>query len=70
MGEKLDKFLAGSSKPLQLASLGFGIMVVGGLAGSVVCVLLSGVAGILISVGAMLWTIVDSYFATRPGRLT
>jgi hypothetical protein len=33
MGEKLDKFLAGSSKPLQLASLGFGIMVVGGLVG-------------------------------------
>jgi uncharacterized membrane protein len=46
------------------------ILVVGGLAGSVVCVLLSGVAGILISVGAMLWTIVDSYFATRPGRMT
>ncbi len=46
------------------------IMVVGGLAGSLLCLLFSGALGILVSVGSMLWLIVDSYIVTRPGRLT
>lgn len=46
------------------------IMVAGGLAGSVLSLLISGFAGILLSVGSMLWLIVDSYRVTRPGRLT
>ena len=45
------------------------IMVAGGIAGFLVSIMLSGVAGILISVGSMLYTLVDSYIATRPGRM-
>jgi uncharacterized membrane protein len=45
------------------------IMVVGGIAGFLVSIILSGLAGILISVGSMLYTLIDSYVATRPARL-
>jgi len=45
------------------------IMTAGGLAGTVFSLLLSGAAGIGVSIGSMLYTIVDSYFATRPARL-
>lgn len=44
------------------------IMVIGGLAGSLICVAFSGMAGIVVCVASVLWTIVDSYIATRPGR--
>jgi len=45
------------------------IMVVGGIAGFLVSIILSGFAGIMISVGSMLYTLVDSYIATRPDRM-
>ena len=45
------------------------IMVAGGVAGAILCLLFSGAIGILVSVGSMLWLIVDSYIVTRPGRL-
>ena len=45
------------------------IMLAGGVAGFLVSVSMSGLAGILISVASMLYTLIDSYFATRPARL-
>ena len=45
------------------------IMVAGGITGFLVSIILSGMAGILISVGSMLYTLVDSYIATRPDRM-
>ncbi len=45
------------------------IMVAGGLAGALVSLAISGAGGVIVSVASVLFTIVDSYFATRPGRL-
>lgn len=46
------------------------IMAIGGLAGSLISIAFSGMAGIAVCVASVLWTIVDSYYVTRPGRLT
>lgn len=45
------------------------IMVIGGVAGLLLSLANLGLAGIAVSVVSILWTIVDSYIATRPGRL-
>lgn len=45
------------------------IIVAGGVAGALVSLAISGIGGVIVSVASMLWTIVDSYYATRPGRL-
>lgn len=45
------------------------IMLAGGIVGFLLSIFLSGVVGILISVGSMLYTLVDSYIATRPTRI-
>jgi uncharacterized membrane protein len=70
--------LAGIRLPWTLASdeawqaahrRGARIMTAGGLAGAVLCVLVSGVVGIGVSSGSMLYMVVDSYLAPRPARL-
>ena len=45
------------------------IMLIGGIIGFILSLIVSGMGGILISIGSILYTIVDSYYATRPARI-